>query len=362
MWNELATEHRAWDVLLKIEHGQLDIGKFYDHWKGAKGDLKQVRRLLEDVNLSTLREEFLKVYDASVTNAETRDRMRRHLDRLFATPLLASETDTRVVSKRLHQAQVSASTKRTIHASWTTFFDYARKVAGVIEKNPMDDIDRPVAKKLPLEFYELDEIQQVVAWQTTPQRGALFALLYGSGVEATVLLKLTRTDFNPATKEFRAAGTKAHTRDRIARVDDWAWGRVWSYVRTLDKGARLFDGITRSAVYFWHEQAVQNGQYEPTGKKGEHRLVKAPLTNIRWIKPYAARHAWAVRHLRAGVPVAVVQHQLGHATAKETLDTYGPFIPDGVDRAHWARQVEAAEARRVGALADTAQSDLFAAG
>lgn len=364
MWETLATEHRAWDILSKVQQGHLDIGKLYDHWRNTKGDLKQVRRLLEDVNLAALREEFLKVYDASVTNHETRKRMRRHLDRLFKTPLFASDATTHIVSRRLHALALGSSTKRTVHASWTSFFDYARKVAGVIEKNPMGDVDRPIARKVPLEFYELDAIQAIVTWQTTPQRTALFALMYGSGVEATVLLKLTRSDFNHATKEFRGAGTKAHTRDRIARVDDWAWPKVWAYVSRLATGDLLFGGVTRSAVYFWQEQALRKGQYESTGKKGEHHLVKPALKDIRWIKPYAARHAWAARHLRAGVPVAVVQHQLGHVTPKETLDTYGPFIPDGVDRAHWAKQVEVAEERRaesIKAVLDCAQPDLFTA-
>jgi len=53
-----------------------------------------------------------------------------------------------------------------------------------------------------------------------------------------------------------------------------------------------------------------------------------------------------VRHLRAGVPVEVVQKALGHATAKETLDTYGSFMPDGADRDHRQRHVAKAERAR----------------
>ncbi|HZM28562.1 MAG TPA: tyrosine-type recombinase/integrase [Gemmatimonadales bacterium] len=47
-----------------------------------------------------------------------------------------------------------------------------------------------------------------------------------------------------------------------------------------------------------------------------------------------ARHAWAVRKVRARVPVAVVQAQLGHSSPMLTLRRYGAFIPDGADRAH----------------------------
>jgi site-specific recombinase XerD len=53
-----------------------------------------------------------------------------------------------------------------------------------------------------------------------PARRALFALLHGTGAEVSVALRLTRADVDPAVKEIRAAGTKTHTRDRMARVAD----------------------------------------------------------------------------------------------------------------------------------------------
>jgi integrase len=50
---------------------------------------------------------------------------------------------------------------------------------------------------------------------------------------------------------------------------------------------------------------------------------------------------WAVRHLRAGVPVAVVQAQLGHSTPVLTLKVYGAFVPSGEARAKWEALVRA---------------------
>jgi integrase len=75
-------------------------------------------------------------------------------------------------------------------------------------------------------------------------------------------------------------------------------------------------------------------------------IVKENLKLSRRLKVHAARHHWAVTHLRAGVPVAVVQRQLGHSTPMLTLQTYGAFIPTGEDRAHWTQHVTLAEARR----------------
>ena len=53
---------------------------------------------------------------------------------------------------------------------------------------------------------------------------------------------------------------------------------------------------------------------------------------------------WAVRMLRNGAPVHVVQAQLGHSTAKLTLDTYGRWLPGSEDRARAEAQVARAEA------------------
>jgi integrase len=46
------------------------------------------------------------------------------------------------------------------------------------------------------------------------------------------------------------------------------------------------------------------------------------------------------------LPVAVVQHQLGHASASMTLNVYGAFLPSAADRKHWRGKVTEAEAKR----------------
>jgi integrase len=63
-----------------------------------------------------------------------------------------------------------------------------------------------------------------------------------------------------------------------------------------------------------------------------------------------ARHHWAVRMLRNGAPIHLVQAPLGHSTAKLTVDTYGVFIPRPEDRARAEAMVTPAEAERVAAL------------
>ena len=51
----------------------------------------------------------------------------------------------------------------------------------------------------------------------------LLTVLYGTGIEVSVALRLTRADVWDTSQEINAAGTKTHTRHRVASVADWAW-------------------------------------------------------------------------------------------------------------------------------------------
>jgi site-specific recombinase XerD len=125
-------------------------------------------------------------------------------------------------------------------------------------------------------------------------------VLYGTGAEVSLALKLTRAEVDQATKEIRAAGTKTHTRHRMARVADWAWPIVWAYAKGHLPTTRLWrESLTRFTVSDWHRETVKALE-----------LPAYPLKN--------ARHHWAVRMLKGGAPVHVVQAQLGHSTAKLT--------------------------------------------
>jgi integrase len=350
MWETLAVDHRAWDVLGAVRERRLTIGRLYDWWieverEGLKPAerVPALRRRLNDIALGDLLEAFLVVYEHQVGPEQVK-RARRHIEYLVAEGLTASKASPELLTARLYAFKGARNTLRVVHSSWTVFFEYARTVRDAVPTNPMANVARPPVQKHPPAFYELDTIERICDWQPTPQRRALFAFLYGTAIEISVALTLTRADVNPATKEVRAPGTKAHQRDRVVRVDDWAWARFWSYVRDLHPAVTLFAGLDRWKASDWHRQTVGDGeklchnQWRTTTRDG--------LKLGKRIKMYAARHAWAARHLRAGVPIEVVQRQLGHGSAKETLDTYGMFLPGAADRNHWQRQVAKAEKRR----------------
>ncbi len=213
---------------------------------------------------------------------------------------------------------------RKVHSSWSQFFAYCTDVKGLYPANPMAKVTRPSVQGSPIRFYELDVVEKIVGYQPTAERRALFALLYGTGIEVSVALVLTRADVWEATKEIRAAGTKAHSRDRVCRVADWAWEMVWEHCRLKLPGALLWPAWNRWTVSDWHREATGYDEETKTGLK----LSQAfPL--------HCARDHWAVRAARAGTPVAVIQAQLGHGSPVLTLTKYGRFLPSTADRAKW---------------------------
>jgi hypothetical protein len=54
-----------------------------------------------------------------------------------------------------------------------------------------------------------------------------------------------------------------------------------------------------------------------------------------------ARHHWAVRMVRAGMPLEVVARQLGHPDVVMVAKVYGRFVPSHVERDRWEQAATA---------------------
>jgi integrase len=332
MWDALATEHRAWDLLDTVLQRQRLVGELYDHWRDAGRDVAELRRRLHDVDLEPLVKDFIIVH-AKKVRTDSLEHIEFHLRALFPadTPFLRSAATVELLTAKLYGYPGKPGTIRKVHSDWSVFFSYCTDVRGLFDYNPMKKVARPPASKPLIRFYELDVVERIIAWQPTLERKALFALLYGTGIEISVALELTRADVVDKRKELRAAGTKTHTRDRMVRVADWAWPTVLEHAKALLPAAKLFEGVpSRYTASDWHALTV--------GAKGLKLSKKYPM--------YNARHHWAVRQLRAGAPIKLVQEQLGHASPKLTLDTYGQFRPTGQDRDRWEQAATDYETER----------------
>lgn len=331
-WYELAQEHRAWELLSMVLSGAVTIGRLYDAWIASGRNVIETRRLLADADVTAIVEEWIAIHRRGVKR-DSADHALVHVRHFFTggTPVLASAVTTEWLVRRLGAYAGKRNTIRKVHSSVSGSLDYCTTVKGLFAANPMLRVSRPKVEPSPIRFYDTDVVERIVAAQPTVERRALLALLYGTGIEVSVALALTRSDMDVPTKQIRAAGTKAHTRDRMCLVTEWAWPIVWEHARHVLPAASLFPTHwSRHTVSDWHRQTVGNGT------KDRHGLVAVHGLNLRDRHPlHCARDHYAVRALRAGTPIAVVQAQLGHGSPMLTLSKYGRFMPSAADRQHW---------------------------
>jgi integrase len=328
LWHQLA-EDREWNLLAPVVEGRLTPGALYDAAREANQSYAEMRRMLTDTDLSPL----VDAWDAARLRDLPADTVEHGINHVrWLLPKGERRPASSVTSPWLEERLIAypgrRNTRRKVHSSWSMFFAWVTRVKRLYRVSPMLEVPRPPLEKGPIRFYELRQARAIVDAQPDNLRQALFALYYGGAVEESVALGLNRDDVWPETREVRAAGTKTHKRDRVARIAEWAWPIFWRYARTAVPGTPLFPDLHRSTVSHWHLKTVRRL-----------KLPQYPLHN--------ARHHWAVHALRDGrATVIEVQQQLGHSSATVTLDVYGQFQTRAEDRARTARAVDRAQKRR----------------
>lgn len=134
---------------------------------------------------------------------------------------------------------------------------------------------------------------------------ALVVILWRAGLRINEALSLAETDLEPGRGSILVRHGKGGKRREVG-MDEWAWEHVeaWSRAR-LDMPVGPFfcvlDGATRGRGW------------SPTGARAELRRLAAAAGVRRRFAPHQLRHAHAVEMAREGVPLPVIQRQLGHA-------------------------------------------------
>jgi integrase len=310
---------RSWDLLDRVGAGTLTLGKLYDAWRLA--DLDTLRSQLADVDLRPYVDRWGDYLVGRVSDGE-RDRYRHHLLGFApppGVPFLRSSVTTQRLESWLTSLPVGPSTQRKYYAALNSFLGYCRSVHKLFDRDPMADLTPPPASAPRVEYYDLGEVRRLLGASPEPWQ-SLYALLYGTAIEVSVALTLTRRDVDLAAGEIRARGTKTHSRDRVASIATWARPWIKRLVARKLPDAPLFPKMDRWRAARKHAEAAKAAELRP-------------------LRVHDARHHWAVRMLRAGTPVELVSRQLGHVNGVLALKVYGTFIPSREDRQRWVERV-----------------------
>ncbi len=354
---------REWDLLALLVGNRLSVAELYDAY-GAN-DLAGLRQRLDDVDLGAHVAGW-RAWAVDRVGATSVDRYEAHLRTLvadgvpyprsrFTAPEIARWLGARhaLTQKRRPTARtaerrqkedergakeptpkvprpIGSATRRKYLAAVSSFGKYLKEI-GVVERNPARDVDAPPPSRPRVVEIALADVMRIVEHARPPYR-ALFALLYGSGIEVSTALRLTESDVDAPRREVRARGTKTHSRDRIVRIAEWAWPHFVKHLNTLTPGARLFrldtESIDRWDVGTVHRETL--------------RALELPHHRV-----HDARHFYAIRAVRVGTPYELVARQLGHVDVAMVAKVYGRFAPRSDERDRWERIAAEQDAREL---------------
>jgi site-specific recombinase XerD len=155
----------------------------------------------------------------------------------------------------------------------------------------------------------VDEIVAVMRQAADDRHGrrlrAVIVLLWRAGLRVQEALALAEHDLDPRRGSVLVRNGKGGRRREVG-MDEWGWEhlRPWLSARAELPVGPLFcitDGPTRGRP--WSGAAVRS----------EFRRLAAQAGVRRRFAPHQLRHAHALELAREGVPLNIIQRQLGHA-------------------------------------------------
>ena len=182
----------------------------------------------------------------------------------------------------------------------------------------------------------VDEIVAVMRHTANNRHGsrlrAIIVVLWRAGLRVQEALALTEHDFDPRRGSLLVRRGKGGRRREVG-MDEWAWDELapWLTARTELPAGPLFciiDGPTCRRP--WSAAAVRR----------EFRLVAAKAGVRRRFAPHQLRHAHALELAREGVPLNIIQRQLGHTNLGTTSIYLQGIDPEEILSAVRARRAE----------------------
>ncbi len=153
---------------------------------------------------------------------------------------------------------------------------------------------------------EIVEVMRAVGDRADGQRlRALIVLLWRAGLRISEALALQESDLDATRGAILVRSGKGGKRREVG-MDRWAWGQLESWLQTrrqLPIGVLLCVIHGPTAGRRWEASAAR--------KQLHHAAAAAGLR--RRFAPHQLRHAHAVEMAHEGVPLVVIQRQLGHA-------------------------------------------------
>lgn len=288
-----------------------------------RGELDQILERLNDVDLEPLVTTWHKGLKGKVVD-DTRDHYEHAVRTLIedGKPFTRSTFTIDALQTWVDEMEgVEPGTVRKRGMGMRRFAEFLFRVKRLLPLNPMLHVELPPAGA-PLDRHIDTEDVERLADATPGQMRLLQYALPGTAMEVTTALAIRVRDVSRFDKTVHAPGTKTHNRNRIVRVAAYAWPAVLEALKGKHPDTRVFDHIADR----WRARDLH--------VETRDGLIDKGWTVYRDYTLRDHRHTWAVRAVRAGMPLEMVARQLGHKDGTLALKVYGRYRPakEEVDR------------------------------
>jgi site-specific recombinase XerD len=133
----------------------------------------------------------------------------------------------------------------------------------------------------------------------------LIVVLWRAGLRVSEALALTESDLDPDRGAILVRHGKGDKRREVG-MDRWGW-------RQLDPWLKLRATLPVGALFCVLRGPTRGRPWASAGVRSQLHLVAGGAGVRRRFAPHQLRHAHAVEMSREGVPLLVIQRQLGHA-------------------------------------------------
>ncbi len=200
-------------------------------------------------------------------------------------------------------------------AATKSFFSFLLSEGG-IEKDPTENLSSPrVGKSLPrpISTSEIQRLLDEPAKLSTPEAkrdGAMFELLYASGMRVSELTSLTIDEINLDAGYVRCFGKGS--KERIIPIHQKAIEAVREYI--LEARPILLRNDEERALFL-------NRRGGKLTRQGFWNIIKGYASKAQLgteVTPHTIRHSFATHMLRGGADLRSVQELLGHANISTT--------------------------------------------
>ena len=213
----------------------------------------------------------------------------------------------------------------------------------VIDRNPMDKVDRPKARKDELrgqeaDSYTIDEIQRIFsALEQEPLKWrAMLHLLIDTGIRRGECCGLQWKNIDFRANTITISGNLCYTPAKGVYLDTPKSGRI----RTIDVDPDVVELLRQlrveqssKAISLW--VFTQENSPEPMHPQSPTRYLKkfSERCGIPGLHPHALRHTFASIAITNGADVASVSEKLGHSDKAVTLRMYTHADQESMKRA-----------------------------